>query len=365
MKGILKKTLPLMLMMLLVLSLMVGCNTGTTPAASKSASDAETAKATEAPSTEEASPEVPVEPTILKVSMAESNTDVKATVMADLAAEVEQATNGAIKFEFYYSNELGTMADVTEQITMGGNILAGTSGDFYASYGCPDITAIALMYTLPTMEDVQKINDSDLFASWCDKIEESSGLKILCCNWSSAPRSVLSTKPITTVDDFKGLKIRVPGLAMDSFFTELGSATLSMAFSDIYTNMQQGMVEACEAPLSTLYTYSIHEVAKNCYLSEHTLAPCVWAMSADIFNSLTPENQEILQSAMSKYGKVFSEKGLETQSDFRAKLEEAGVTFVEPSAEDKVKLQEAGAASFEAFPELTPGLADEIANIIS
>jgi TRAP-type C4-dicarboxylate transport system substrate-binding protein len=309
--------------------------------------------------------EVTTEPVTLKISIAETSTDIKAGVLADMMAEVEQATDGRIKFEIYYSNELGSLADVTEQMTMGGNILAGTSGDFYADYGCPDIMACNIQYALPTIEAVNKLNDSELFASWCDQIEQASGLKILCCNWASAPRSVLSTKPINSVEDFKGLKIRVPGLAADAFFSNLGASTMTMPFSDIYTNMSQGMVEAAEAPLSTLYSYSLQEVAKYCYLSEHSLATSCWAMSASIWNSLSADDQKILQDALTKYGSIFAEKGLETQAEFRAELETAGVTFVEPTAEDKATLQKAGFDSFSAFPNMSEGVADELAKVIA
>lgn len=363
MKKTLKKALPFALMVLMVFSLMVGCSSG--PTSTESAPAAVTTQATETASVPTTTPAVSVEPTVIKISMATTNTDTKALVLADFAKEVEQATGGAIKFEMYYSNELGTLQDITEQMTMGANILTGSSGDFYASYGCPDIMGSALFYVFPTKEDVQKLNDSDLFKSWCDKIEQSSNLKILCCNWSAAPRSVLSTEPINSIEDFNGLKIRVPGKAADAFFSELDAATMTMAFSDIYTSMQQKMVDAAEAPLSTLYNYSLQEVAKYCYLSEHSLAPNIWAMSADVWNSITPENQQILQNALVEYGAIFSQKGLDAQSEFRNKLEDAGVTFIEPSAEDKAKLQEAGAAAFNAFPDMTPGLADEITKIIS
>ena len=146
--------------------------------------------------------------------------------------------------------------------------------------------------------------------------------------------SVISTKPVRTIGDFKNLKLRVPGAAAASFFQALGSATESIPFSEIYTAMSQGVLEAAEAPLSTLYAYSLHEVAKNIYLSEHSLAPSCWAMSAKIFNGLTAEDQKILQDAMNKYGRIFTQKGLETEADYRAKMEAAGVTFVKPSAAD-------------------------------
>jgi len=310
------------------------------------------------------SAEVTEEPIILKICMAEPSTDVRAEVFGDFAKEVEEATDGNVKFEIYYSNELGSLADVVEQMTLGANMIAGSSGDFLAEYGAYDIMSIALQYSLPTIESVQKINDSELFESWCNSIEETSGLKVLCCNWAAAPRNVLSTKPINSVADFKGLKIRVPGAAADAFFNRLGSATMTMSFSDIYTSMQQGMVEACEASLSTLYSYSLQETAKYCYLSEHSLATTVYAVSSDVWNTIPAEYQEIIQNAMVKYGDIFSQKGVESQSEYRTKLEEAGVIFVEPSEEDKLLLKQAGEASFDDFPDLTPGLADEIAKII-
>jgi len=303
-------------------------------------------------------------PVVLKISIAETSTDIKAGILKDLVAEVEAATQGRIKFEIYYSNELGSLADVTEQMVMGGNILAGTSGDFYANYGSPDIMATALFYVFPSADAVQKFNDSALFKKMADDIEKASGLKMLCMNWASAPRSVLSTKPVTSAANLKNLKIRVPGAAAGSFFQALGSATESMPFSEIYTAMSQGVLEACEAPLSTLFSYSLHEVAKNIYLTEHSLAPSCWAMSAAIFNGLSSADQKALQDAMVKYGRIFTQKGLETQASYRAKMEAAGVKFTVPSAQDVETLKLAGKASFSLFPNITKGMYDQIAAII-
>lgn len=349
-----KKFLALVLALTMVFAL---CACGQTEAPATAEKPADAAAAAE--------PAAEVTPVVLKISMGETAKDTKGIVIDQLVKEVEEATNGAITFEVYYSNELGALADVTEQTAMGANILAGTSGDFYASYGCPDITACALFYVFPDGESVEKFSESDLFTSWCDKIADSSGLRILCCNWAAAPRSIISTKPINSVEDIKNLKIRVPGLAADAFFSELGAATMTMNFSDVYTGMQQGMVEACEGPLSTLYDYSMHEVAKYIYLSEHSMAPCCWAMSDSIYQSLTPENQQILKDAFIKYGAVFTEMGMDGQADARAKLEAAGVTFVEPTEEDTAIMKAAGKASFDAFPEMTAGIADEIAKAIS
>lgn len=180
-----KKLIAMLLSLVMILSLFAGCGNDK-PAASEAPKAAEESKAADATN-------APVKPVVIKYSTAESPTSVLAQVMTDLIAEVDEKSNGTIIFEPYYSNELGSLADVTEQMTLGGNLMANASGDFYATYGCPDILSSALFYAVPDKEALQKLNASDLFASWCDQIEEASGIKILCCNWAAAPRNIIST----------------------------------------------------------------------------------------------------------------------------------------------------------------------------
>lgn len=125
------------------------------------------------------------------------------------------------------------------------------------------------------------------------------------------------------------------------------------------------MIEAAEAALGGLYDYALHEVAKYVFLSEHSLAPACVAVSSSVWNELTPENQKILKDALVKYGDIYTQKCLDLNDEYRAKMEEAGVTFVEPSAEDIEAMKAAGAASFAAFPELSDGLAEKLAATIS
>lgn len=123
-----KKLIAMLLSLVMILSLFAGCGNDK-PAASEAPKAAEESKAADATN-------APVKPVVIKYSTAESPTSVLAQVMTDLIAEVDEKSNGTIIFEPYYSNELGSLADVTEQMTLGGNLMANASGDFYATYGC-------------------------------------------------------------------------------------------------------------------------------------------------------------------------------------------------------------------------------------
>lgn len=354
-----KKLVTIVLSIIISIALFAGCGNSQPKATDAPKSSVTVPVSSDSPASSDSSAQD--ETVVIKFSTAESSTSVLAEVLTEMIAELNEKSNGTIVIQPYYSNELGTLSDVVEQIALGGNIMANASGDFFANYGCPDITSIALFYAVPNMESLQKLNKSDLFASWCDQIEASSGLKVLCCNWAAAPRNIISTKPINSVKDIKGLKIRVPGTAADAFFSALGASTMTMSFSEVYTSLDSGMIEAAEAALGGLYDYALHEVAKNVYLSEHSLAPGVVALSSSVWKKLTPEKQQILKDAVNKYGDVYTQRCLDLNDSYRKKMEEAGVIFVEPSESDKEAMKAAGAASFEAFPELSEGLAEKLA----
>lgn len=300
------------------------------------------------------------ESVVLKVNMSESAEDNKAKAIDVVCANITERTEGRVTFEIYHNGELGSFADDIEAIAAGANIVDGTSGDAYAPYGCDDMTALNLMYIYQSPEEVTRFNSSDLFKEMCDELEANSGIKMLCENWSCAPRCVLSTTPINTVEDFKGKIIRVPLAPYVAFFTRLGCSTQKMTMAETYTAMQQGTVDACEFPLGTIYTNSLYEVGKYIYLSEHTYAPCCWSMSSAIFNGLSAEDQAVVMEEFEKGGDYFTQLNLDTVDDYKAKLTEAGVTFVTPSDSDKAVMSAAAADAVNDFPELSDGLIERI-----
>ena len=299
-------------------------------------------------------------PVVLRVSIPETATDNKSLAIFSVKENVEKRTEGRVILEVYCNGELGTFQESIETITQGGNIIDGTSPSAYADYGCYDMMALDLMRMIRSPEECRRLNDSQLFKDMCAQLEEASNIKVLAVNWPMEPRCVLSTTPVNSVADLKGMIIRVPTASYVAFFERLGATTVSMSMADTYTAMQQGSADACEFPLGTIYANSLYEVGKYLYLSEHTYAPCMWCMNSDIFNSLSPEDQQILVEEFVAAGDRFSQMNLDSLATDRQKLEEAGVIFTEPSAEDIAIMDEAAAASVEAFPGLSDGIIEKV-----
>ena len=145
-----------------------------------------------------------------------------------------------------------------------------------------------------------------------------------------------------------------------TFFSAAGASPVTMTFSEVYTGLDSGIVEAVEAPLGTLYSYSLHEVAKYVSLSNHCLAPALLCMNTDIFNSLSEEQQQVLVNASEHAGDIYTRLCQETTNDYRVKMEEAGVTFIEWTDEDIQKMMDAAREVFAAYPQMDKDIFEQI-----
>ena len=246
---------------------------------------------------------------VLRVNMSESADSNKSLAMEEVKAEIEKNTEGRVTVEIHNNGELGTFQDDIEAISGGANIVSGTSPSAYSDYGSKDLTGLDLMMALRSYDECDKLNQSDLFKELCKPLESTSNLKILGVNWGNMPRCILSNKSINSVADLKGKIIRVPLAPYVSFFTRLGCTTQSMTLADTYTALQQGTIDACEFGYDTLYNNSMYEVAKYCYVSEHTYAPSMWCMSAKLFDSLSAEDQQVVLDAFYNGGNYAFNQG--------------------------------------------------------
>lgn len=302
-------------------------------------------------------------PITLKVSFAESQGDPKYDALVAFKDYVEEKSGGSITIELYPGNELGSNADVCESISNGSNIILSTAGDSLGDYGEPNFTAVGIFYTFQTPEEVSKFTQSDLYSEMCDNVAEN-GITVLSMNWVTTPRQIISTKPLNGYDDLKNLLVRVPASTYATFFSAAGASPVTMTFNEVYNGLSSGIVEAVEAPLATLYSYSIQEVAKYLALSNHCLAPALLCMSTDIYNSLSESQRQVLVDGSVYAGDLYTKTCEDTTAEYRAKMEEAGVTFIEWSEDDISRMAEAAQEVYAAYPQMDPDIYQQIMTAI-
>ena len=260
---------------------------------------------------------------------------------------VDEKGDGSLKLELYPDSQLGSKNELIDGMTLGEPYITLADGAFYADYGVPDFGIVFGPVLFDNWDQCWTLIESDWYKDMCTQLEDK-GLKIVTSNWKYGERHTLTTKPVNTVDDLAGMKIRVPGNQIQSIgFDVLGATSTGMDLGDVYQALQTGTIDGAENPLATLYGRKLHEVAKYLILDGHVLNFTTWVMSADLFNSLTPEQQELLVSTGEEAGLYNNDLVDESNDEYLQKMKDEGVTVVEPTEEVLDGFKEKAAAFYE------------------
>lgn len=296
------------------------------------------------------------EKVVLKLNHVMSNNDPAHESFVELAKNVNERSGGSLEIQVYSNSELGSNKDNLEQIKNGAKLISVADSALMADY-IADYSIMNGPFLYQSNDDLQKLYNS----SWHKEIEKNSsekGIKILAMNWYFGKRHIISKNPIKSVDDLDGLKIRVPSATMwVETMKALGATPTTLQWSEVYSGLEQGVVEAAEAPLSTLYTSKLFEAAKNIALTGHFYGLIGLEMSQEVWDSLSENQQKILEEEIQKQGQKYSQSVLNSEAEWKAKLEEEGVKFNSVDTEAFAKKAE---SVYTKFPKWSPGLYEEV-----
>ena len=335
-----KKFFALLLALAMVMGL-VACGGSAAPAAPAAT---EAPKAEAAPAATEAPAAPAAEPVVLRFAASEAETSLYAQALTPALENIMARTEGRVVCETYYSNALGSINDTIEQIALGGNIVNSTSSSSWAAYGCEDMVAMDCMFAFASTEEIENFNSSEMWANMVAELEANGNIHMICMNWAAAPRVIMSKDQITSVEDLKGFLVRVPTQTYAAWFEALGASPVSgIPFGEVYQNIESGVIEGAEAPFATLRDYSIQEVSKYAYTSNHTYAASCFGLSTNVWNMISAEDQAIITEELTAGGVAYTKLCAEANDSVIAEMEAAGVTVTAPSAEDVAAMQAAAA----------------------
>lgn len=255
--------------------------------------------------------------------------------------------DGSIAIELYPDSQLGSKSELIDSMLMGEPVVTLADGAFYADYGVPDFGIVFGPFLFDDWDQCWNLIESDWYAEQSATLEEK-GLKLLASNWIYGDRHTLTTKKVETPDDLKGLKIRVPSNQIQSIgFDVLGATSTGMDLGEVYQALQTGTIDGAENPLATLYGRKLHEVADYLLLDGHVKNFTTWVCSADMFNSLTPEQQELLVSTGEEAGLYNNELQQKSEEEYLQMMKDEGVEVRELNDEEREAFKEAAAPFYE------------------
>lgn len=278
---------------------------------------------------------------------------------------VEEESKGEMKISLYPSSQLGSKNDIMDQMIAGDSVITLADGAFFADRGVVDFSIVFAPYIFPTWEDCWRLLNSDWHMEQAAKMEKQ-GIKLLVWNSIYGERHTLTTKPVRKVADLKGMKIRVPNNTMQiASFAALGATPTPMPLGDVYTALQQGVIDGLENPLPVLYNGKFHEVAKYLTLDGHVRNTTTWLCGTAFFDTLTPEQQKTLidcgNKAVAYNNDIVRKVTDETLELFRKE----GVEVISVDTAEFQKASDSVYANPAVSGKWTPGLVERVKAIIA
>ncbi|MFD2639055.1 TRAP transporter substrate-binding protein [Piscibacillus salipiscarius] len=261
---------------------------------------------------------------------------------------VEKETDGAIKVETYHSGQLGDDRTMTEALQLGTQEVTIPSTAPIANF-VPEFSVFDIPFLFPSEEVADKVLAGDVAQGLLKKLEEKDLVGL--AYWENGFRDLTnSVRPVKTIEDFEGLKIRTMenDLHLEAF-KALGANPTPMAFTELFTALQQGTVDGQENPYATIYLEKFYEVQDYVSNTHHVYSPFVFLMSKQFYDGLSKEQQEIVRSAAKEAGKHQIKLNREANAKYLKNLQEEGMEYSEISDEERQKMVDAVQPVIEEF----------------
>lgn len=277
------------------------------------------------------------EKVVLKFGELNPDTHIVTKSIYEFGRLIDEKTDGRITVEVFPSGQLGDQQTMIQSLQMGALDLYRTNPSYLSDLGMAKMNVLHLPFLFRDVEHAWNVIDSPIGQEFLDVINDSGQQMVGLGYLAESPRNFFfSKKPVTKLEDMKGLKLRVPPSQMYLDIVEsFGASPTPIAFSELYSALQTGIVDGAEQPIAGYDANNYSEVAPYYTMNGHELAPSVILVSELTWNSLSEEDQTLMKEAMKEAEDFMHKLGKEEDENSLKTMEEAGVTISELEDRDK------------------------------
>ena len=282
-------------------------------------------------------------------------TEQLAISIQEAADNIREKTGGAIDIQVFHSSQLPTYKDGLEQVASGANFISVEDPSYIADY-VPDFNVLVGPMMTSSSDEYEYLINTDTVKEMVKKLE-ADNIKVLALDFFSGYRFMKTNKVITTPDDLKGMKIRVPKsqLFVDTL-NAMGANAIPLGWDETLSAVTQGVVDGLEGTMDDFLNDGSGEVASVGSLTNHFIGTCGVYFPLNVWEQIPEEYQTIIQDEFTASAQRMIEKINSSYEETKAKREETGHTFNEVDTE---AFAAAVAPVYENMKGVTPGLYDE------
>lgn len=242
------------------------------------------------------------------------------------AEEVAALTDGRVEVQVFPNESLGKEMDLINGMQLG-TVDMTITGESLQNWA-PKAALLAVPYAYDSLEAMDEVAGGPIGDEIEAQILERAQVRPIAY-FARGPRNLTSKRPITTPDELGGLKLRVPNVPLFvEVWRALGAQPTPMAFSEVFTSLQNGTIDAQENPLALIKSASFAEVQSYVNLTEHVRSWIYLVIGELSFNKLSDADKAAVLEAAKRAQAYERELFLADEGQLRADLETAGMTFV-------------------------------------
>lgn len=250
--------------------------------------------------------------------------------MVELARQLELVSDGKMTIDIYANGQLGQERDLLELLQIGSLDMTKVSAGALENF-VPEFKVLTLPYLFTDSTHTWNVLQGEIGKKLLSKGNQYR-LRGLCF-YDAGSRSFYSKEaPILTPDDLNGLKVRVMNSqSAFNMVNALGGSPTPVSFGELYTALQQGVVDAAENNAPSFYTSRHYEICKHYSIDQHTTIPDVLIVSTYLWDRLNEQEKIWLQEAADKSVEYQKEVWAASVQESLNEVRKAGVTVYRPA----------------------------------
>ena len=258
-----------------------------------------------------------------------------------MGKKLDQATKGRLTVQMFPSMQLGGEKEALEQAQVGALALARVSVGVVGSI-VDDVNVFNLPFVFRDVAHMRKVIDGEIGKELLDKISSNPQARLIGLCWmDGGSRNVYNTKrPVRTVEDLKGLKIRMMGnpLFVDTM-NALGGNGVAMGMDQVYSALQTGVVDGAENNPPSYDSFGHYTVAKHYSMTEHLIIPEILVFSKRTWDGLSKDDQALLRKVSAEAQQEQRQLWDQRVEESMKKIKDSGIEVV--TFQDKKPFQDA------------------------
>ncbi len=300
-------------------------------------------------------------PIVMKFGVDDNTTSIEYKVAVKMNETLESLSGGTMKFEIFPGGTLGNAKEMVNQITLG-ELDAYMEPLGGLNQQVPELSVLEMAYVVKDLDHLKRVLQSDWGKGIQDKLLSDTGIRVLDMTLFGT-RQTSSNRPLKSIEDYKGLRMRVPSSrGLKDWAEAMGARPTSIAFAEVYLALKTNSVDGQENPLPTINSMKFYEAQKAIAIDNHVVQDKSILFSDKRWQALSDQQKEWLKKAAAAASEESVRLVTEQSNSLIQFFKDQGLEITYPESAPMMKAMKPYYDKFEKELNIT-GLIEKIQNM--